>query len=111
MPAGNVAGLLDLEGDAAQTYGGGEGSVAEGASGSGSERIARLSEASASTVHLPWKCRARLFAGSLVLDNWQVGHPLCSRWRVEAPMVQNVVLVYTYRWQAAAMFPDIPSRY
>lgn len=71
MPAGNVAGLIDLEGARAEEFGGGN-YDAEGGVGSGSKRIARLSEASLRTVRLPWGCRARLWAGRKVLAHWQV---------------------------------------
>lgn len=71
MPAGNVAGLIHLEGERAEEFGGGN-YDAEGGVGSGSERIARLSEATLRTVRLPWGCRARLWAGRKVLAHWQV---------------------------------------
>lgn len=71
MPAGNVAGLIDLEGEPAEAYGGGE-DGAGGEVGSGSERVARLSDAVAGTVALPWACRSRLAAGRVLVAHWKV---------------------------------------
>lgn len=77
MPPGNVVGLIDLEGEAAPDFGGGggDGSV-EGNNneGSGSERIARLSEGAYDAVMLTpsWRCRARLAAGSWLMAYWPV---------------------------------------
>lgn len=72
MPAGNVAGLIDLEGEPAEAFGGGE-DGAGGEVGSGSERVARLSDGVAGAVALPWGCRARVAAGNVVLAHWKVG--------------------------------------
>lgn len=85
MPPGNVAGLIDLEGDAAPDFGGAggdDGSEENGNSsnkGSGSERVARLSEAAYHDVMSTpsWRCRARLAAGSWLMAYW----PVRSSWR------------------------------
>lgn len=73
MPPGNVVGLIELEGEAAQVFGGGQ-DGAEGSAGSGMERVARLSASEHDAVMgtLGWRCRARLAAGSWFLTNWQV---------------------------------------
>lgn len=77
MPPGNV-GLIDLEGEAAPDFGGSEGDDAlEGNSsnmGSGSERIARLSESAYNAVMLTrsWQCRARLFVWGGLMEYWPV---------------------------------------
>eukprot|EP00903_Cladosiphon_okamuranus_P005349 g5345.t1 len=79
MPPGNVAGLIDLEGEAAPDFGGGgEDDGVEGNSnissnkGFGSERIARLSEGAYNAVMLTpsWRCRVRLAAGSWFMRYW-----------------------------------------
>lgn len=72
MPAGNIAGLIDLEGEPAEAFGGGE-DGAGGRVGSGSERVARLSQSVAGTVSLPWGCSFRIAAGNVVLAHWKVG--------------------------------------
>lgn len=72
MPAGNVAGLIDLEGEPAEAFGGGEDGTG-GRVGSGSERVARLSDGVAGSVALPWGCKARVAAGNVVLAHWKVG--------------------------------------
>ena len=71
MPPGNVAGLIDLEGEPAEAFGGGQ-DGAGGQVGSGSERVARLSDAVAGAVSLPWGCSFRVAAGSVVLAHWKV---------------------------------------
>lgn len=78
MSPGNIAGLIDLEGAAAPDFGGGGGDGLEGNSksneGSGSERIARLSESAYNAVMLTpsWRCRTRLAAGSWLMAYWPV---------------------------------------
>lgn len=79
MPPGNVAGLIDLEGEAAPDSGGGgedglEGNNSNSSKGSGSERIARLSASAYNAVMLTpsWRCRARLAAGSWLMAYWPV---------------------------------------
>lgn len=81
MPPGNVAGLINLEGEAAPDFGGGGGDDGvEGNSnissikGTGSERIARLSEGAYNAIMLTpsWRCRARLAAGSWLMAYWPV---------------------------------------
>lgn len=83
MPSGNVVGLIELEGEPAQVFGGGQ-DGAEGSAGSGMERVARLSESEHDAVMrtLGWRCKARLAAGSWFLMYWQVSiHRLegCSK--------------------------------
>lgn len=79
MPSGTVAGLIDLEGEAASHFGGGKGDDGvEGMSnsnkGSGLERIARLSEGAYNAVMLTpsWRCRVRLAAGNWLMAYWPV---------------------------------------
>lgn len=59
MPPGNVAGVIDLE-------------VTEDGRPGGYGRMARLSEAAARKIKLPWKCWARLLVGNLLLTHWKV---------------------------------------
>lgn len=65
MQPGNVAGLIELDGNAAPEFGGVE---------RGSERVARLSKKMYDEVMLTpgWQCKARLAAGSWVLAYWPV---------------------------------------
>ncbi|CAN0148458.1 unnamed protein product [Ectocarpus sp. 4 AP-2014] len=71
MPPGNVVGLIELEGEPAQEFGGGQ-DGAEGCAGSGMERVARLSESAHDAVMgtLGWRCKARLAAGSWFMTYW-----------------------------------------
>lgn len=94
MPAGNVAGLIDLEGEPAQAFGGGE-HGAHDAVGSGSERVARLSEAAANAIQLPWRCRLRLVAGSVLLKHWKVWYTIDTAPCV-GPAVCVAWLLYIY---------------
>ena len=94
MPAGNVAGLIDLEGEPAEAYGGGQ-DGAGGEVGSGSERVARLSDAVAGAVALPWGCRSRLAAGNVLLAHWKVGISYWYSWFVGVSyerVIRGVVL-------------------
>ncbi|CAM9854731.1 unnamed protein product [Ectocarpus sp. 12 AP-2014] len=72
MPQGNVVGLIELEGEPAQVFGGGQ-DGAEDCAGSGMERVARLSESAHDAVMgtLGWRCKARLAAGSWFMTYWQ----------------------------------------
>ncbi|CAM9576599.1 unnamed protein product [Scytosiphon promiscuus] len=62
MPPGNIAGLIELEGEPAR----------EDVGGSGMERVAQLSESAHDAVMLTpsWRCRARLAAGRWLLAYW-----------------------------------------
>jgi len=73
LPPGNVAGVIDLEGEASSEFGGGDDGT-EGKAGSGSERVARLSASAYEAVMLTpnWRCKARLAAGSWFQAYWPV---------------------------------------
>lgn len=73
IPPGNVAGVIELEGEASKEFGGGD-DAAEGKVGSGSERVARLSASAYEAAMLTpnWRCKARLAAGSWFQAHWPV---------------------------------------
>lgn len=75
MPAGNIADLLDLE---EQHAGRKRGGAFERERGAEFERVARLSDSIMNSVRLPWRCRARLFAGRLLRDYGKVKTELSS---------------------------------
>lgn len=78
-------GLIDLREETAQDFRiGKEGNGGDDAKSpveGASERVARLSEAVANAIRLPWGCRARLFAGRLILAQWKVS---CTRRAVQS---------------------------
>lgn len=70
---GNVAGVIELEGEASSEFGGGD-DGADGKAGCGSDRVARLSASAYEAVMLTpsWRCKARLAAGSWFQAHWPV---------------------------------------